>query len=517
MKRAAILCFAFLNVMFTLNAQKNTSAKVVVNADSGKNIISKHIYGQFSEHLGRCIYEGIWVGENSSIPNIKGYRKDVVDALKTLNIPNLRWPGGCFADEYHWMDGVGPREKRAKMVNTNWGGVVEDNSFGTNEFLDFCELIGTEPYMSGNVGSGSVEEMAKWVEYMTFDGESPMANLRKQNGREKPWKVKFFGVGNESWGCGGSMLPEYYADLFRRYNTYARNYGSNRLFRIASGASDYDTNWTDVLMRKAGNNMDGISLHFYTCKGWSGSKGSALNFTKDEYLWTVSKALELDEIIGKHAAIMDKYDPAKRVGLMVDEWGTWWDVEPGTNPGFLYQQSTLRDAIVAGVSLNVLNSHCDRVKMSNIAQIINVLQSLILTDKEKMVLTPTYYVYMMYKPHKDATLLPLKVESPMLEYNKKPFAAVSASASRDTTGKVHITLVNADPDKAIDVACDLNVAKAFKSVTGQILTSADMKDHNTFDKPNVVVTKDFNGAKISKNGIEVKMPAKSIVVLELKN
>ena len=253
-------------------------------------------------------------------------------------------------------------KKRAKMVNTNWGGVVEDNSFGTNEFLDFCELIGTEPYMSGNVGSGSVEEMAKWVEYMTFDGESPMANLRKQNGREKPWKVKFFGVGNESWGCGGSMLPEYYADLFRRYNTYARNYGSNRLFRIASGASDYDTNWTDVLMRKAGNNMDGISLHFYTCKGWSGSKGSALNFTKDEYLWTVSKALELDEIIGKHAAIMDKYDPAKRVGLMVDEWGTWWDVEPGTNPGFLYQQSTLRDAIVAGVSLNVLNSHCDPCK-----------------------------------------------------------------------------------------------------------------------------------------------------------
>jgi alpha-N-arabinofuranosidase len=516
MKRVATIFFMFIIVFFTLKAQNGNTSKIILNADLGKNTISKHLYGQFSEHLGHCIYGGIWVGENSSIPNIKGYRKDVVEALRNLQIPNLRWPGGCFADEYHWMDGIGPREKRPKMVNTNWGGVTEDNSFGTHEFLDFCELIGCEPYISANVGSGTVEEMAKWVEYMTFDGESPMANLRKQNGREKPWHVKFLGVGNESWGCGGSMNPDYYADLFRRYGTYARNYGNNRLFKIASGASDYDYNWTETLMRKAAGNMDGISLHFYTCKGWSGSKGSAINFSKEDYLWTVWKCRDIDDVITKHSTIMDKYDPSKRIGLMVDEWGTWWDVEPGTNPGFLYQQNTLRDAIVAGTTLNILNNHCDRVKMSNVAQIVNVLQSLILTDNDKMVLTPTYHVFMMYKAHKDATLLPLDIESPMLEYNKNKFPAVNASASRDTTGRIHITLVNSDPDKAIEISCAMRGASP-KSVTGQVLTSPELQDHNTFDNPNKLQPKDFNGAKITKEGLSIKMPAKSIVVLEVKD
>jgi len=513
-KLTLILCTLF--ALMQVSVAQTSKATLVIDNDHPGTVISKDIYGQFSEHLGHCIYGGIWVGENSPIPNIKGYRKDVVEALKQLQIPNLRWPGGCFADEYHWMDGIGPRDKRPKMVNTNWGGVTEDNSFGTHEFLDFCELIGCEPYISANVGSGTVEEMAKWVEYMTADGETPMSTLRKKNGREKPWHVKFIGVGNESWGCGGNMTPDYYADLFRRYGTFARNYGDNKLYRIASGASDYDYNWTETLMKKAERQMNGISLHFYTCKGWNGSKGSATNFTTDEYLWTISKCLQLDEIVTKHSTIMDKYDPKKRVGLMVDEWGTWWDVEPGTNPGFLFQQNTLRDAIVAGSSLNILNNHSDRVKMSNVAQIVNVLQSLILTDNEKMVLTPTYDVFLMYKPHKDATLLPLKIESPMLEYDKKPFSAVNASASRDASGKVHISLVNADPDKTIDITCNVSGAHAAKTVTGQILTSPDLADHNTFNNPNKLQIKEFKGAKIGKNGLEIKLPAKSIVVLELK-
>ncbi len=334
-----------------------------LHADKAGDKINKEIYGQFAEHLGTCIYGGLWVGPDSKIANTDGYRTDVLNALKELHVPVLRWPGGCFADEYHWMDGIGPREKRPMMQNNNWGGTIEDNSFGTHEFLNLCELLGTEPYISGNVGSGSVEELAKWVEYMTSDGETPMAKLRRQNGREKSWKVKFLGVGNESWGCGGNMRPEYYADLFRRYSTYCRNYDGHNLYKIASGASDYDWNWTKVLMDRAAGQMAGLSLHYYTVKGWNGSKTSATNFDNQEYYWTIGKALQIEDVIKKHSDIMDQKDPKKRIGLLVDEWGTWWDEEPGTIAGHLYQQNTMRDAMVAALTLNVFQRHTDRVKM----------------------------------------------------------------------------------------------------------------------------------------------------------
>ena len=318
---------------------------------------------------GTCIYGGLWVGENSDIPNVKGYRTDVFNALKDLQVPVLRWPGGCFADEYHWMDGIGPKENRPKMVNNNWGGTIEDNSFGTHEFLNLCEMLGCEPYISGNVGSGTVEELAKWVEYMTSDGDSPMANLRRKNGRDKAWKVKYLGVGNESWGCGGSMRPEYYADLYRRYSTYCRNYDNNRLFKIASGASDYDYEWTKVLMERVGSRMNGLSLHYYTVSGWTGSKGSATRFDKDDYYWTMGKCREIEDVIRRHCAIMDEYDKDKNVALMLDEWGTWWDEEPGTVRGHLYQQNTMRDAFVASLSLDIFHKYTDRLKMANIARL----------------------------------------------------------------------------------------------------------------------------------------------------
>ncbi|NAP01526.1 alpha-N-arabinofuranosidase, partial [Halomonas sp. MG34] len=326
---------------------------IIINTDVGEGTINKNIYGHFAEHLGRCIYEGIWVGEDSSISNTKGIRNDVMQALKNIDIPVLRWPGGCFADEYHWKDGVGPAENRKRMVNTHWGGVVENNHFGTHEFMLLCELLGTEPYICGNVGSGSVQEMSEWVEYMTFDGESPMANWRKENGQKEPWKLKYFGVGNENWGCGGNMRPEYYADLYRQYQTYCRNYGENTLYKIAGGANVDDFNWTEVLMREAAPLMDGLSLHYYVHPGGFENKGSAVDFTEDEWDITMKKALFIEELIMKHGTIMDKYDPEKRIGMIIDEWGTWFDVEKGTNPGFLYQQNTIRDAIVAGVSLNI--------------------------------------------------------------------------------------------------------------------------------------------------------------------
>ncbi|MFS8572711.1 MAG: alpha-N-arabinofuranosidase, partial [Clostridia bacterium] len=385
--------------------------RVIIGADLGSVTIEKYIYGHFSEHLGRCIYEGYWVGEDSDIPNIRGIRKDVVEALKKLNPPVLRWPGGCFADEYHWMDGIGPREKRPTMVNTHWGGVTENNHFGTHEFMDLCELLGADPYICGNVGSGTVQEMAQWVEYITFDGKSPMADLRRQNGREEPWRLPFFGIGNENWGCGGNMRPEYYADLYRRYQTYVRHFGKNRIYKIACGPNGDDYRWTEVLMREAGAYMDGLSLHYYTVPGTWAKKGSATEFDEDEWFITLKKALRIEELIKRHSAIMDRYDPLKRVGLIVDEWGTWYDVEPGTNPAFLYQQNTVRDALVAGLHLNIFNNHAERVKMANIAQTVNVLQAMILTDGPKMIVTPTYHVFEMYKPHQGATLLPPWVEA----------------------------------------------------------------------------------------------------------
>ena len=425
--------------------------RITINADQKVGKINKNIYGHFSEHLGRCIYEGIWVGTDSSIPNTNGIRNDVVEALRALKVPVLRWPGGCFADEYHWKDGVGPREKRAKMINTHWGGVIENNHFGTHEFLDFCEMIGAEPYVCGNVGSGTVQEMSEWVEYITFDGESPMANWRKENGRERPWKLPYFGVGNENWGCGGHMRPEYYADLYRRYQTYVRHYGENKIYKIACGANTWDYNWTEVLMKQAGHLMDGLSLHYYTVPGSWFEKGSSLEFNEDGWFDTLEKALLMDELITKHSTIIDRYDPQKRVGLIVDEWGTWYDVLPGTNPRFLYQQNTLRDALVAGIHLNIFHRHCERVQMANLAQMVNVLQAVILTDKEKMVLTPTYHVMRMFNVHQDAELLHLELKSADYTYESRTIPAVSASASVDKDGKIHISLCNLDPTESQDI------------------------------------------------------------------
>ncbi len=492
-------------------------AQMVVNADLGTETISRHIYGQFSEHLGRCIYDGLWVGEDSKIPNTNGVRNDIIASLKHINIPNLRWPGGCFADEYHWRDGIGPRDQRPKMVNTHWGGVTEDNSFGTHEFLNLCEELGTEPYICGNMGSGSVEEMSKWVEYITFDGESPMAKLRKQNGREKPWKVQFWGVGNENWGCGGNMSPEGYAENYRRYATYCRNYGTNHLFKIAGGPNVDDYNWTSTLMKNIpGHMMNGISLHYYTfADSWT-NKGNATGFDDNEYFRTIENAAHIEELIERHTAIMDQYDPQKRLGLIIDEWGAWYNVEPGTNPGFLYQQNTLRDALLAGVSLNIFHKHCDRVKMANIAQMVNVLQAMILTEGEKMILTPTYHVFDMYKVHQDATLLPIEVKCSNYDRLGRSLPAVSASASKDKNGAIHISLVNIDPANDIEISCAVRGTNAVNVSNAQIITGENVRACNTFDKPENVRLANFKGAKYKNGELTVKIPAKSLVTIELK-
>lgn len=514
MKRIILSVGAAIALPFLAQAQMSISVQVDTNPEH-ENIIPKEIYGQFAEHLGSCVYGGLWVGPESEIPNVDGYRLDVLEALKELKVPVMRWPGGCFADEYHWRDGIGPREDRPRMVNSNWGGTVEDNSFGTHEFLNLCEMIGCEPYISGNVGSGTVEELAKWVEYMTA-ADGPMAKLRAENGREKPWKVKFLGVGNESWGCGGNMVPEYYSYLYNRYQTYCRDYSGNRLYKVASGASDYDYNWTEVLMKNIGNRMHGVSLHYYTVKGWNGSKGSATEFNAEEYYNTLGKAVEVEPVIQKHIAIMDKYDPEGKVDLLLDEWGTWFDVEPGTNPGHLYQQNSMRDAMVAALSLNIFHKYTVRLKMANIAQIANVLQSMVLTRGDKMVLTPTYHTFRMYNVHQDAVYLPSTCNSEKFtDGNGRSCPYVDVTASRNAEGTVNLTLTNVSLDRKAEVKIDLGL-EGRPEISGEILTSDDIRAHNDFDRPDIVRPVGFNDFRIKDGSIIVKMPAKSIVSLSIR-
>ncbi len=477
-------------------------------------VIAKELYGHFSEHLGTCIYGGLWVGEESEIPNEEGYRTDVLEALKALRVPVLRWPGGCFADEYHWRDGIGPREERPVMVNTHWGGTVEDNSFGTHEFLNLCEKLGCEPYISGNIGSGTVEELSKWVEYMTADN-GPMAELRKQNGREKPWRVKYIGVGNESWGCGGEMRPEYYSDLYRRYAVYCRNYGENRLYKIASGASDYDYRWTEVLLKQIGHRMHGLSLHYYTIRNWN-DKGSATQFDDAEYYRTLGKALEIEPVLQRHIALMDSHDPDKRIGLMVDEWGTWYDEEPRTVRGHLYQQNTMRDAMVAALTFNIFHRYADRIRMANIAQVANVLQAMVLTRGAEMMLTPSYHAFYLYRPHMDARFVPIDYQTTSRRVSdRRSVPAMSATASCDKEGKLHLSLVNPELEQSQEVVLRFDALKA-KRVTGAILTSKAITDYNDFDHTNTVHPVAFKGAKITADGIALTLPAKSIVTLEIE-
>jgi alpha-N-arabinofuranosidase len=520
MKKSTIV---FLIIIFEtglfVSAQEENLVSVnqlVVVANNPGPVISKDIYGHFSEHLGACIYGGIWVGTDSKIPNTNGIRNDVLFALREIKVPNLRWPGGCFADTYHWKDGIGPQSKRASIVNTHWGGVTEDNSFGTHEFMKLTELIGCDAYINGNVGSGTVQEMSEWVEYLTSNSDSPMTRLRKENGREEPWKVRYFAIGNENWGCGGNMTAEFYADVMRQFSTYLNNYGDNRLYRVACGPSDYNYAWTETLMKDGGtrNRFQGLSIHYYSLvDGWN-NKGSATDFGEWEWFQTLRANLQMDQIIRGHKAIMDRYDPQKAKGLVVDEWGNWFNVEPGTNPGFLYQQNTLRDAITAAIHLNIFNQHADRIKIANLAQTVNVLQAVILTKDDKMVLTPTWHVFRMFRVHQDARLLNIDLRCEDYVYGDRKIPSISASASVDNKGAVHISLANLNPNKSITVTCPV-IGENYKKVSGEVLTSGTMNAMNTFEKADNVTPSVFNGFTYKGGVLTITMPSKSVVVLEL--
>ncbi len=501
-------------VLSNLSAQQNV---ITINAQDAKHIINKNIYGHFAEHLGSCIYNGFYVGDTSkTIPNTNGIRNDIIAALKKLKVGTLRWPGGCFADTYHWKDGVGAKNKRPSIVNRWWGGVTEDNSFGTHDFLNMCELINAEPYLAGNIGSGTVQELIDWVQYVNSDTKNPMSDWRKSNGREKGWNVKYWGVGNEAWGCGGNMVPEYYVNEYRKYATFLTDWNNtDKIFRIASGSNSSDYHWTETIMKNIPSNMvEGVALHHYSVINWS-AKGPATGFNEQQYFTIMKKALLMDSLVIKHSAIMDKYDPQKKVALVVDEWGGWYDVEPGTNPGFLFQQNTIRDAMIAGVTLNIFHNHADRVRMANLAQAVNVLQAVILTNKEKMILTPTYHVMEMYNVHQNATMLPVTLKTNDYVLGTEKLPAVSVSASKDKDGVTHVSLVNIDAAKTQDITINVNGAN-YSSVSGKILTSKKVQDYNSFDNPTAITPAVFNGAKLTANNLQIKLPPFSVVVLTLK-
>ncbi|MFX1280479.1 MAG: alpha-N-arabinofuranosidase [Promethearchaeota archaeon] len=504
-------------------------AKIIIDTKiepSKQKRISKHIYGHFAEHLGRCIYDGIWVGEDSSIPNTRGIRNDIVHALRKIKIPNLRWPGGCFADEYHWKDGIGPKETRPNRINTHWGGVIENNHFGTHEFFDLCEQLDCEPYICGNVGSGTIEEMAQWIEYITFDGNSTIAELRRKNGREEPWRIKYWGVGNENWGCGGHMSAEFYSDLFLCYSTYCKNLSKNSLYKIACGPVgefplEWVLHWVETIMEKTSIPIlfnpliHGLSLHYYTRAG----NQPAAEVNEKRWAVAMERALYMDKLLSEISNVMDKYDKSERIKIIVDEWGAWWGVEKDTNPNFLFQQNTLTDALIASLHLDIFNKHCTRVDMANIAQTVNVLQSMILTKEEKMLLTPTYHVFDMYQVHQEGILLPIKINTENYVQGSRTIPAINGSASVDSENQMHISLSNINPNQDINIEILFNDFDLERSeLTARILHSEQINAHNTFEAPETIKPEKYTNDKFSIKGSNLvfKIPTKAILVIEIK-
>jgi alpha-L-arabinofuranosidase len=488
--------------------------------------IDRNIFGQFAEHLGHGVYEGIWVGPDSKIPNTRGIRNDVVAALKAIRVPNVRWPGGCFADEYHWRKGIGPVDQRVVSLNPNWGGVTEPNSFGTHEFMDFLDQIGSQAYVSVNVGSGTPQEASEWLEYLTTAQPTTLAKERAANGHPAPYKVAFLGIGNESWDCGGNMTPDYYLDQLKIYSRFVRNFNpaqqeKQQMLKIAVGPGGSETRWTEwtEAMMKAYQHhswsweMNGLSMHSYTVVRWPPAFKS-VGFGEDEYCQILKSTLEMEDLIGKHSAIMDKYDPEKKVALVVDEWGGWYAPLPGSNPGFLVQQNSMRDAILAALNLNIFARHADRVRMANIAQMINVLQAMIITDKEKMALTPTYYVYKMYLPFQDATFVPVAFDAGKYTHDKISLPRVDAIAAKDLDGKLWLELTNVDPNEPVEIEVNLAGIRA-KSAEGRTLTAPGVDSVNTFDAPETVVPKPM-AAKVQGDKLMLKLEPKSVTVVSVE-
>jgi alpha-N-arabinofuranosidase len=523
---ARLTCPLLVGLALALATPVTATEKVAISIDASNAgaQIDRNIFGQFAEHLGHGIYEGIWVGPDSTIPNTRGIRNDVVTALKAIKVPNVRWPGGCFADEYHWRKGVGA--PRAVSLNPNWGGVTEPNSFGTHEFMDFVDQIGSDAYISVNVGSGTPQEAAEWLEYMTTAQPTTLAKERVANGHSAPYRISMLGIGNESWDCGGNMTAEYYLSQMKIYSRFVRNFNpaqqdKEQMLKIAVGPGGDEprwTDWTETVMKAYQQHtwswdINGLSMHSYTVGHWPPSYAS-VGFGENEYSQILKYTLEMDSLINKHSAIMDKYDPQKKVALVVDEWGAWYAPLPGSNPGFLVQQNTLRDAILAALNLNIFARHADRVRGANIAQMINVLQAMIMTDKEKMVLTPTYYVFKMYVPFQDSTFLPVKFNSGSYSHGNISLPRVDALAAKGKDGKLWVEVTNLDPNEAVEIELDVTGMSA-QSASGETLSAPKVDSINTFDAPNIVAPKPIS-AKAQDGKLTLRLSPKSVSVVSVE-
>jgi alpha-L-arabinofuranosidase len=520
------LLFGCILIATATTAPVVAAQKVQLSVDVSKAgaKIDRNIFGQFAEHLGHGVYDGIWVDPDSTIPNTRGIRKDVVAALREIKVPNVRWPGGCYADEYHWRNGIGPQ--RMVTLNPNWGGVIEPNTFGTHEFMDFLDQIGAEAYISINVGSGTPREAAEWLEYMTTAQPTTLAKERAANGHPAPYKVGYLGIGNESWDCGGNMTPDYYLSQLKIYSRFVRNFhpeqqGKRQMLKIAVGPGGGEprwTEWTEAIMKAYQDHqwswdINGLSMHSYTVGHWPPSFAS-LGFGETEYAQVLKYTLDMEGLVSKHLAIMDKYDPQKKVALVVDEWSAWYAPLPGTNPSFLVQQNSLRDAILAALNLNIFARHADRVRMANIAQMVNVLQAMIMTDKEKMVLTPTYHVYKMYVPFQDAIFLPVTFDAGTYTHGDITLPRVDAIAAKDTAGKLWLEITNIDPEQPAEIEISLAGITA-KSAVGQTLTAPKVDSVNTFDAPHTVVPKPVS-AKVEGGKLSAKVAPKSVTVISVE-
>jgi alpha-L-arabinofuranosidase len=525
LKRPLLLIVAL--AVTALSAPDSAAQNVALSVDASKPgaKIDRNIFGQFAEHLGHGIYEGVWVGPDSSIPNTRGIRNDVVAALKAIKVPNVRWPGGCFADEYHWRNGIGPTDKRTVTLNPNWGGVIEPNSFGTHEFMDFIDQIGAEPYVSVNVGSGTPREASEWLEYMTTAQPTTLQKERAANGHPAPYKVSYLGVGNESWDCGGNMSPDYYLSQLKIYSHFVRNYNpaqqdKDQMLKIAVGPGGEEprfVEWTDTIMKAWQHHqwswdMNGLSMHSYTVGSFPPTYKS-VGFGEADYSKILQLTLQMDGLIDKYSAIMDKYDPDKKITLVVDEWGAWYAPLPGTNPGFLVQQNSIRDAVLASLNLNIFARHAARVRMANIAQMVNVLQAMIMTDNEKMVLTPTYHVFKMYVPFQDATFVPVSFNAGTYKYGDITLPRVDAIAAKDTKGKLWLAITNLDPNQPVEIDASVSGINA-KSASGETLTAPKVDSVNTFDAPNTVAPKPIS-AKEQGGKLVLTVPPKSVTVVSV--
>lgn len=519
--RALFLCLALVGAGLTAPSAAAQKVELSIDASKAGAKIDRQIFGQFAEHLGKGVYEGVWVGPGSPIPNTRGVRNDVVAALRAIRVPNVRWPGGCFADEYHWRKGIGPR--RPETLNPNWGGVTEPNTFGTHEFMDFLEQIGAEAYLSVNVGSGTPQEGAEWLEYLTAAQPTALAQERAANGHPAPYKIAYLGIGNESWDCGGNMSPDYYVSQLKIYSRFVRNFNpaqrdGQKMLKIAVGPGGGEARfmeWTEAVMKAYQNrqwswDMDGLSLHNYTVVNWE-KKFASVGFGEAEYAQILKNTLEMEGLISKHSAIMDRYDPQKRVALVVDEWGAWYAPLPGSNPGFLVQQNSLRDAVLAALNFNIFARHADRVRMANIAQMVNVLQAMILTDKEKMVLTPTYHVFKMYLPFQDATFVPVAFDAGTYTRGDITLPRVDAVAAKGADGRLWLALTNVDPNRPADIEARLSGITA-TSVSGETLTAPKVDSVNTFEAPNTVAPKPF-AAKVQGGKLTLRLEPKSVTVI----